>query len=144
MLQAWQASEVALQHDQRIAADIAGELLAGASAPHHTTCTTQAAGHCGVDHLGGHGPRIAVAVILSSQQVADAASHNAGEVCSASGPPPAAGQWVPACEVLLLSVAGAGSIYLAQPGGLHRHRFRCHLAGLDSFLLFAVVVGANA
>jgi hypothetical protein len=80
-------------------------LPARASAAHHTICTIQAAGRCGVDHSGDHATRIVFAAILSSQQVADVAIHNAGEVVTASDPPPAACKWVDACLGLLLSVA---------------------------------------
>ena len=76
-----------------------------ASAPHPPNYTIQAADRCDLDHSGDHATRIVFAVILSSQQVADVASHNAGAVVTASGTPPATGQWVAALEVLLFPEA---------------------------------------
>jgi len=76
-----------------------------ASALHPPTYTIQVTGRCGVDHSIDHATRIAFAVILSSQQVASATIHNAGEACTASDPQPAACKWVAALKLLLLSVA---------------------------------------
>ena len=61
-----------------------------------------------MDHSGDHAPRIAVAVILSSQQVADATIHNADGVVTASPPPRET--WAE-----LLPVAGIGGGLIALP-----------------------------
>jgi hypothetical protein len=115
-----------------------------ASAAHQPTGTIQAADRCGVDHLVGLAPRIAVAVMLSSQQVADLAIHNAGAVCTTSGTPAAIGQWIDACELLLLPVSGAGSVNSPESLGFHFKRLATHCAGFPFFSFPAIVSSLNA